>query len=143
MAVEKREKKMSKIIRINHIAVAVEDIQTALPFWRDALGLELDHIEEVPSQKARVAFLPVGESEVELVQPTSPDTGTAKFLRDRGPGIHHLCLEVEDIAAVLAELKSKGIRLINEEPLELEGRRLAFVHPKSTGGVLIELYELL
>jgi len=134
---------MPELIKINHIAVAVEDIDAALSFWRDALGMRLDHVEEVPSQKARVAFLPVGESEVELVQPTSPDTGTAKFLAERGPGIHHLCLEVQDIAGMLAQLKAAGVRLINETPQELEGRRIAFVHPKSTGGVLIEFYELI
>jgi methylmalonyl-CoA/ethylmalonyl-CoA epimerase len=134
---------MPDLIKINHIAVAVEDIDAALSFWRDALGMRLDHVEEVPSQKARVAFLPVGESEVELVQPTSPDTGTAKFLAERGPGIHHLCLEVQDIAGMLAQLKAAGVRLINETPQELEGRRIAFVHPKSTGGVLIEFYELI
>lgn len=133
---------MPKIIRINHIAVAVEDIEAALSFWQDGLGLKLDHIEEVPEQNARVAFLPVGESEVELVQPTGPDTGTAKFLAERGGGMHHLCFEVDDIAAMLADLRGKGIRLINETPLELQDRRMAFVHPKSTGGVLIELYEL-
>ncbi len=134
---------MPELIKINHIAVAVEDIDAALSFWRDALGMRLDHVEEVPSQKARVAFLPVGESEVELVQPTNPDTGTAKFLAERGPGIHHLCLEVQDIAGMLAQLKAAGVRLINETPQELEGRRIAFVHPKSTGGVLIEFYELI
>ncbi len=134
---------MAEIIKINHVAVAVEDIEAALPFWRDALGFKLDHIEEVPSQKAKVAFLPVGESEIELVQPTSPDTGTAKFLAERGPGIHHLCFEVRDIEGVLAGLKAAGVRLINETPLELEGRRMAFVHPKSTGGVLIEFYEII
>jgi methylmalonyl-CoA epimerase len=133
---------MPELIKINHIAVAVEDIDAALSFWRDALGMRLDHVEEVPSQKARVAFLPLGESEVELVQPTSPDTGTAKFLAERGPGIHHLCLEVQDITGMLAQLKAAGVRLINETPQELEGRRIAFVHPKSTGGVLIEFYEL-
>ena len=133
---------MPEIKKINHIAVAVNDIESALPFWQEALGLRLDHTEDVPSQKASVAFLPVGESEIELVQPTSPDTGTAKFLAERGPGMHHLCLEVDDIECMLAQLKAKGVRLINETPQELEGRRMAFVHPKSTGGVLVELYEI-
>ncbi|MDK2980817.1 MAG: methylmalonyl-CoA/ethylmalonyl-CoA epimerase [Chloroflexota bacterium] len=134
---------MAEIKKINHIAVAVNDIESALLFWQEALGLKLDHTEEVESQKAKVAFLPVGESEVELVQPTSMDTGTAKFLAERGPGMHHLCFEVDDIEGMLAQLKAKGVRLINETPLALEGRRMAFVHPKSTGGVLVELYELL
>ena len=133
---------MTNIIKINHVAVAVEDIDTALSFWRDALGIPLHHIEDVPSQKARVAFLPVGDSEVELVQPTAEDTGTAKFIKERGGGIHHLCIQVGDIDAALKDLKAKGVRLINESALELEGRRMAFVHPKSTGGVLLELYQL-
>ena len=133
---------MPKLIKINHIAIAVEDIEAALPFWQDALGLRLDHIEDVPSQKAKVAFLPLGESELELVQPTSADTGTAKFLQERGAGMHHLCFEVDDIDAMLLHLKEKGVRLINETALELENRRLAFIHPKTTGGVLVELYEL-
>ena len=132
-----------KIKRVNHIAIAVEDLEPALDFWQGILGIKLDHIEEVPSQKARVAFLPVGDCEVELVQPTEDDSGTAKFIRERGPGMHHLCLEVENLKEMLIEMKSKGIRLINEQPVEMEGRRLAFIHPKSTGGVLLELYELI
>jgi methylmalonyl-CoA/ethylmalonyl-CoA epimerase len=134
---------MPEIKKINHVALAVQDLDAALPFWQEAMGIRLDHVEDVPSQKARVAFLPVGESELELVQPTSPDTGTAKFLAEHGPGMHHLCFEVDDIEGMLAQLKEKGVRLINETPLVLEGRRMAFVHPKSTGGVLVELYELL
>lgn len=134
---------MAKIKKINHIGVAVSDIDGSLAFWRDALGMQVDHIEDVPSQKATVVFLPVGESEVELVNPTSDDTGVAKFLAERGGGVHHLCFEVEDITGALAELKEKGIRLINETPLELPGRKMAFVHPKSTGGVLVELYEVM
>lgn len=133
---------MPKITKMNHVAIAVEDIESALAFWRDALGLPLDHVEEVPSQKAKVGFLPVGESEVELVQPTAEDTGTAKFLAKNGPGMHHLCFEVDDIEGMLSQLKGKGVRLINEEPLELEGRRMAFIHPKSASGVLVELYQL-
>jgi methylmalonyl-CoA/ethylmalonyl-CoA epimerase len=133
---------MTKITKMNHVAIAVEDIEDALAFWRDALGLELDHVEDVPSQKAQVAFLPIGESELELVQPTADDTGTAKFLAKNGSGMHHLCFEVDDIEGMLAQLKNKGVRLINEEPLELEGRRMAFIHPKSASGVLVELYEL-
>ena len=133
---------MAHIKKLNHIAIAVNDITEALDFWENALGIKLDHVEDVPSQKAKVAFLPVGESEIELVQPTSQDTGNAKFLQSRGPGMHHLCFEVDDIEGMLAGLKAKGIRLINEEPLELVGRRMAFIHPKSANGVLIELYEI-
>lgn len=134
---------MAKLTKINHIAVVVPDIDEALKFWRDALGIAVDHIENVPSQKSTVAFLPVADTEVELVKPTAPDTGAAKFLAERGGGMHHLCFEVDDVAGMLADLKAKGIRLINEEPIELPGRKMAFIHPKSTGGVLIELYEII
>jgi len=133
---------MPTIKKINHIAIAVEDIDQALAFWQDALGLTLHHMEDVPSQKAKVAFLPVGEGEIELVQPTDAETGTAKFLQEKGAGMHHLCLEVEHIDQALQELKAKGVRLINETALVLPGRKMAFIHPKSTSGVLVELYEL-
>jgi methylmalonyl-CoA/ethylmalonyl-CoA epimerase len=135
--------KMAKIKKLNHVAVAVNDITEALDFWEKALGIKLDHVEDIPSQKVKVAYLPVGESEIELVQPTAEDTGTAKFLQARGPGLHHLCFEVDDIDEMLASLKLKGIRLINEEPLALEGRKMAFIHPKSANGVLIELYQII
>jgi methylmalonyl-CoA/ethylmalonyl-CoA epimerase len=133
---------MAKITKINHVAVVVADIEAALGFWRDALGLDLHHVEDVPSQKAMVAFLPTGESEVELVQPTAEGTGAAKFLNERGPGMHHLCFEVDDLNGMMTNLREKGVRLINETPVELEGRRLIFIHPKSANGVLVELYEL-
>lgn len=134
---------MSNVIKINHVAIAVKDLDSSLSFWRDVLGLTLDHVEEVPSQKANVAFFPVGDSEIELVQPTDPESGVGKFLASRGQGIHHLCFEVSDIVGSLAVMQEKGVQLINQEPLELPGRKLAFVHPKSTGGVLVELYELI
>ena len=130
------------IKKVNHVAIVVEDIAQALGFWQEALGLPLDHVEDVPSQKAKVAFLPVGDSEVELVQPTDPDSGMGAFLAKKGEGLHHLCFEVGDIDAVLANLNEKGIRLINETALDLPGRRMAFIHPKSCNGVLVELYEL-
>jgi methylmalonyl-CoA/ethylmalonyl-CoA epimerase len=133
---------MAKITKINHVAVVVADIEASLGFWRDALGLDLHHVEDVPSQKAMVAFLPTGESEVELVQPTAEGTGAAKFLNERGPGMHHLCFEVDDLDGMMTNLREKGVRLINETPVELEGRRLIFIHPKSANGVLVELYEL-
>jgi len=131
-----------KPVKINHVAIVVQDIDSALGFWQQAFGLTLDHVEEVPSQKSKVAFLPLGESEIELVQPTTTDSGLAAFLEKRGEGLHHVCIEVEDIDAALAELKSKGIRLINEVPEELPGRKMAFIHPKSASGVLVELYQL-
>jgi methylmalonyl-CoA/ethylmalonyl-CoA epimerase len=133
---------MARIKKINHVAIVVAEIESALTFWRDALGLEVDHIEEVPSQKSVVAFLPLGESEVELVKPATEDSGVAKFLAERGGGMHHICFEVDDIEDMLGELKAKGVRLINETPLELPGRKMAFVHPKAAGGVLVELYEV-
>jgi methylmalonyl-CoA/ethylmalonyl-CoA epimerase len=134
---------MAKIKKINHIAIAVKDVEESLKFWRDAMGLQVDHIENVPSQKSEVVFIPVGDSEVELVKPTSPDTGVAKFLEERGGGMHHLCFEVDNIDEMLNQLKENGVRLINEIALELPGRKMAFVHPKSTNGVLVELYEVL
>lgn len=133
---------MATIKKINHIAIAVPDIEAALNFWRDALGLQVQHIEEVPSQQAVVAFIPVGDSEVELVKPTRDDTGVARFIAERGGGMHHLCFEVDDIESMLNDLKARGIRLINESPIELPGRKMAFIHPKSTGGVLVELYQI-
>lgn len=133
---------MAKVTKINHVAVAVPDLENSLTFWRDALGLPLNHVEDVPSQKSMVAFFPVGDSEVELVKPTAEDTGVAKFIAERGGGMHHLCFEVDNIVEMMASLKEKGIRLINDVPQELPGRKMAFVHPKSTGGVLVELYEV-
>jgi methylmalonyl-CoA/ethylmalonyl-CoA epimerase len=133
---------MAKITRIDHIAIAVEDIETALLFWRDALGLPLSHVEDVPSQKAEVAFLPVRGSEVELVRPTEEGTGVARFLLKRGPGMHHICLEVDDIEGCLARLKELDIKLINETPVTGSGgRRIAFIHPEGAQGVLVELNE--
>ena len=134
---------MPSLKKINHVAIVVADIDESLKFWRDALGIEMSHIEDVPSQKAQVAFLPLGDSEVELVKPTAEDTGAAKFLAERGGGMHHLCFETDDVAGMLVSLKEKGVKLINEEPIVLPGRKMAFVHPKSTGGVLVELYELI
>jgi len=134
---------MAKIKKINHIAIAVKDVEESLKFWCDAMGLKVDHIEDVPSQKSEVVFIPVGDSEVELVRPTSPDSGVAKFVEEKGGGMHHLCFEVDNIDEMLMQLKEKGIRLINEVALELPGRKMAFIHPKSTNGVLVELYEVL
>ncbi|MGV8025524.1 MAG: methylmalonyl-CoA epimerase [Anaerolineaceae bacterium] len=129
--------------KINHVAVAVENISQALDFWESVLGLKLDHIEDVESQHAKIAFFPCGESELELVEPTDSESGTARFIQTRGPGIHHLCLEVDDIDKALEELKAKNVRLINETAVVMEGRKMAFIHPKSSGGVLIELYQIL
>jgi len=132
-----------KNIQIAHLAIVVDDIQTALNFWQDAMGLEMAELRDVPAEAARVAFLPVGESEIELVQPTNADSGMAKFLAKRGAGMHHICLADEDIEAMMQALKAKGVRLINEAPLTgADGRRYAFIHPQSATGVLVELYEM-
>jgi methylmalonyl-CoA/ethylmalonyl-CoA epimerase len=134
---------MSHIKSINHVAVVVEDMEKALSFWRDALGMELHELRDVPAEQSQVAFLPLTGSEVELVMPTSDDSGIAKYLAKRGPGMHHICLEVDDIVSMLAQLRTKGIRLINEEPrTSTDGKKYAFIHPESTSGVLVELYQL-
>lgn len=133
---------MPTIKRIDHIAILVEDIDTALAFWRDQLGLALAHTEDMPEQQAQIAFLPVGGSEIELVKPTTADSGLTRYLAKRGPGMHHIALEVDDLDAMLASLKAKDVQLINQTPVEAAGgARAVFIHPKATGGVLVELYE--
>lgn len=134
---------MKDLKRLDHVAVLVPDLDAALVFWQDQLGLNLAHVETISSMEVKIAFLPLGESEIELVQPLTEQSGLAKFLTKRGPGLHHICIEVEDIAAKLNALGAKGVRLIDENPVLMDdGRQLAFIHPKSTGGVLVELYEL-
>ena len=134
---------MPKIKKIDHVALVVGDMDAALGFWRDSLGLELTHIATVPRENSAIAFLPLGGSEIELVQPTSEDSGIAKYLEKRGPGMHHICLEVDDITGMLAQLKAQGVQLIHEEPVIAEsGKKYAFIHPKAAFGVLVELYEL-
>ena len=129
-------------INIQHLGVAVDSIEQALAFWRDALGLELKGIEVVEDQGVRVAMLPIGESRIELLEATGEETPVGKFLVKRGPGIHHLCVEVNDINAKLSELKANGARLIDEQPrIGAGGALVAFIHPSSTGGVLIELTQ--
>ncbi|GIK10858.1 MAG: methylmalonyl-CoA epimerase [Anaerolineaceae bacterium] len=134
---------MPTIKAVNHVAVVVDDMEKSLAFWRDALGIELHELRDVPAEKSQVAFLPLAGAEVELVMPTTDDSGIAKYLAKRGPGMHHLCLEVDDIVGMLALLKAKDVRLINEEPrVGADGKKYAFIHPESTGGVLVELYQL-
>jgi methylmalonyl-CoA/ethylmalonyl-CoA epimerase len=134
---------MPKVKSINHVAVVVNDMEKALSFWRDALGIEVHELREVPAEASQVAFLPLSGSEVELVMPTSADSGIAKYLARRGAGMHHICLEVDDIHAMLAQLEAKGVRLINTNPRETaDGKLYAFIHPESTSGVLVELYQL-
>jgi methylmalonyl-CoA/ethylmalonyl-CoA epimerase len=134
---------MPKVTRIDHIAIVVDDMEKTLEFWRDALGMALLGVQDIPAEMAQIAFLPTGGSEIELVMPTTGDSGLAKYLEKKGPGMHHVCLEVDDIAGMLAQLRDKGIQLINEEPRRsAEGRLYAFIHPKSANGVLVELYQL-
>ena len=128
--------------KINHIAVVVEDVNAALEFWHKALGLPLSQVEHNEGEQVDIAFLPLGEGEIELIAPFTEDSGVAKYLAKRGSGMHHLCLEVEDIDAIMQRLVANGIELITETPrTRPDGRRYAFVHPRSTGGVLLELYE--
>lgn len=129
-------------MKINHLGIATNGIEEALSFWSDALGLENVHTEVVEDQKVRVAMLPLGESRIELLEPTSNDSPISKFLEKRGGGIHHIAVEVRDIKASLARLKDKGMRLIDEEPrIGAEGCLVAFVHPSSANGVLLELVQ--
>ena len=129
-------------MKIDHIGIATNGIDEAARFYLESLGLQIEHVEEVASQKVRVAMLPLGESRVELLEPTSDDSPISKFLAKRGPGIHHIAVRVQDIRASLAELKEKGARLIDEQPRTGAGGCLvAFIHPSSTGGVLLELVE--
>jgi len=130
-------------IKINHLAIVVENIDSSLPFWRDALGLPLGETKDVLQEEVTIAFLEAGEAHIELVQPTTEESGIAKYLAKKGAGMHHLCFEVEDIAQALQHMQAKGVALINEEARERDGRKYAFIHPKSTGGVLVELYETL
>ena len=129
-------------MKINHLGIATKGIDEALKFWSDALGLENVHTEVVEDQKVRVAMLPLGESRIELLEPTSEDSPISKFLEKRGGGIHHIAVEVEDIEASLEKLKLQGMRLIDERPrIGAEGCLVAFVHPSASNGVLLELVQ--
>lgn len=129
-------------MKINHLGIATKGIDDALRFWVDALGLENIHTEVVEDQKVKIAMLPIGESRIELLEPTSDDSPISKFLEKRGGGIHHIAVEVDDIQASLEDLKTKEMRLIDEEPrVGAEGCLVAFVHPAATGGVLLELVQ--
>ncbi|MCO6512260.1 MAG: methylmalonyl-CoA epimerase [Aridibacter famidurans] len=129
-------------MKIDHLGIATGGIQEALKFWEDALGLESVHVEEVEDQKVRVAMLPLGESRIELLEPLSEDSPISNFLEKRGGGIHHIAVQVENINASLEKLKKAGMKLIDEEPrVGAEGCLVAFVHPKSANGVLLELVQ--
>lgn len=131
-----------KVTRIDHIGIAVEDLEEAAKIYRDFLQLKVTDIEEVPEQKVKVAFIPIGDSEVELLEPTSKDSPVAKFIEKRGEGIHHLAFRVENLEEALARAQAAGIQLIDETPRPgAGGARIAFLHPRSSNRVLIELCE--
>jgi methylmalonyl-CoA epimerase len=127
--------------RIHHVAVIVRDLDAALGFYRDSLNLELDVVMPIETDGVRIAFLPVGESSIELVEPTRNDTGVARFLENKGEGFHHVCLEVDDVAAELARLAALGVELIDSAPRRGAEGPVAFIHPRSGHGVLVELIE--
>lgn len=129
------------IKKIDHIAIVVENLDTALGVYRDALGMTVTDVREMPEQDVKMAFLPTGDSEIELLEPLSADSGIGKYLAKRGEGLHHVCLEVDDIDATLADLKAKGAQLIDETPKRGAYGRIAFVHPKGAHGVLVELVQ--
>ncbi len=134
--------RIGQIMKIDHIGIATRQLDEGLSVWRDALGLNVDSTEEVKEQGVRVAMLAVGDTHVELLEALTPESAVAKFIAKRGPGIHHIALEVDDINASLAELKSKGARLIDETPrIGAGGCLVAFVHPTSANGVLLELVQ--
>ena len=128
--------------RLDHVGVAVRSLEQALAPYRDGLGLAVQEIEEVATEQVRVAFLPAGDTRIELLEPTSAESAIARFLDRRGEGIHHLCFQVDDIEAALRRLRAAGVRLVDEVPRPgAGGCRVAFVHPKGMGGVLVELVE--
>ncbi len=130
-------------MKINHLAVVVDNLDNALGFWRDALGLELKHAEVNEDEQVKIGFLNIGESRIELLEPTTPDSGIGKYLAKRGAGMHHVCVEVEDIQSAMQHLRERHVELINETPkTNHEGIQYCFIHPRSTGGVLVELYQL-
>lgn len=130
-----------KVLCVDHIGIAVGNLEESLAFY-EALGLKSQGVEEVAEQKVRVAFFPVGDSEIELLESTAPDGPIAKFIEKNGEGIQHIALRVDDIEAALAELKAKGVRLIDEKPrYGAGGAKIAFVHPKATRGVLLEISQ--
>lgn len=129
------------IKKIDHIAIVVENLDKALGVYRDALGMTVTDVREMPEQDVKMAFLPTGDSEIELLEPLSADSGIGKYLAKRGEGLHHVCLEVDDIDATLADLKAKGAQLIDETPKRGAYGRIAFIHPKGAHGVLVELVQ--
>lgn len=131
-----------KIKHIDHIGIAVRSISEAGRFYTDILGLDIEETEEIPEQKVRVGFIPITDSEVELLESTEPDGPVARYIDARGEGVQHIAFRVEDLDEALKELKEKGVRMIDQEPRKgAGGARIAFIHPKETGGILVELCE--
>lgn len=130
------------VTKVDHIGIAVSNLEETLKVYTEILGLELSGVEVVEDQKVRVAFLPIGDTEIELLESTQPDGPIAKFIEKKGEGIQHIAFRVEDIHAALEDMRQKGVRLIDEQPrYGAGGARIAFLHPKSTHGVLVELCE--
>ena len=129
--------------RLNHLAIVVKDVNKALTFWRDALGLPLGKVERNTTEEVDIAFLPLESGQIELLAPINETGSVAKHLAKRGPGMHHVCLEVDNIEAMMQDLRQKGVELLNDTPkINEEGTRYCFIHPRSSFGVLVELYEL-
>jgi methylmalonyl-CoA/ethylmalonyl-CoA epimerase len=132
----------SMVVKLDHIGIAVSDLSESLKFYTDMLGMSLHGTETVEEQKVKTAFLPIGDTEIELLESTAPDGPIAKFIENKGQGIQHIAFKVDDIEAALEELKARGVRLIDEKPrYGAGGAKIAFLHPKATGGVLIELCQ--
>ena len=127
--------------KLNHIAIVVEDIDRALAVYRDAIGLHVENVAEEPAEAVKVAYLPTTAGEIELIQPTTADSGVAKYLAKKGEGLHHICLEVEDIEAATGRMVAQGMQVLGEVRTNQRGDKYIFIHPKSAHGVLIELYQ--
>ena len=127
--------------KLNHIAIVVKDIDQALAVYRDAIGLHLENVTEEPAEAVKVAYLPTATGEVELIQPTTADSGVAKYLAKKGEGLHHICLEVDDIEATTRQMTEQGMQVLGEVRTNKRGDKYIFIHPKSAHGVLIELYQ--
>jgi methylmalonyl-CoA/ethylmalonyl-CoA epimerase len=128
--------------KLNHLAIVVNNVDNALTFWRDALGLQVRQAERNEGEEVDLAFLPAGDADIELISPINDTSGVAKFLSKHGPGLHHVCIEVEDIRATIQRMKEHKVMLLNDTPkVNDEGTQYCFIHPKSAYGVLVELYE--
>jgi methylmalonyl-CoA/ethylmalonyl-CoA epimerase len=140
-ATDQVPERIRRLGRVHHVALIVSSLDDALRFWKDTLGLELDVVEDMAHDRVRIAFLPVGESKVELVEPTDDTTGVARFLESKGEGFHHICFEVPNLAETLLRLEIDGLELIDTSPRRGAEGPVAFIHPRSCHGVLVELIE--